>query len=164
MPETIIKLSEVTKTYQQGKINVDALRGVDLTISKGEFAAICGPSGSGKTTLLNIIGCLDEATKGEVTVDGKNTAKLSKTERADLRLNKIGFVFQAYNLVPVLTAFENVELVLSLQGVPKVERTKRVDAILKEVGLSELAHRRPRRDEWWPAAASGCGSCRCRSA
>ncbi|MBU1238304.1 ABC transporter ATP-binding protein [Myxococcota bacterium] len=143
MPNNIIELKNVIKTYAQGKIAVKALRGIDLTIEKGEFAAICGPSGSGKTTLLNIIGCLDDATEGEVTVDGMNTNDLSKTARANLRLHKIGFVFQAYNLVPVLTAFENVELVLSLQGVPRAQRVKRVNEILAEVGLSELSSRRP---------------------
>ncbi len=141
--KNIIELKNVVKTYEQGKIAVRALRGIDLTIKKGEFAAICGPSGSGKTTLLNIIGCLDDATEGEVSVDGQRTGTLSKTARADLRLHKIGFVFQAYNLVPVLTAFENVELVLSLQGVPRGERTKRVKEILEEVGLIELSSRRP---------------------
>jgi putative ABC transport system ATP-binding protein len=143
MSQNIVELKAITKQYSQGKIKVDALRGVDLIIEKGEFAALCGPSGSGKTTLLNIIGCLDDSTSGKVYVTDKNTKKLSKTAKAELRLFKIGFVFQSYNLVPVLTAFENVELILSLQGIKSKERKKRVSSILKEVGLEDMMHRRP---------------------
>ncbi|MBN2725607.1 MAG: ABC transporter ATP-binding protein [Deltaproteobacteria bacterium] len=139
----IIKLENIKKTYLQGKIEVPALRGIDLVIRKGEFTAICGPSGSGKTTLLNIIGCLDNPTSGKVEIAQQNAGNLSSTQLSELRLNKIGFVFQAYNLVPVLTAYENVDLVLSLQGVKVKERHERVMKVLKEVGLEELADRRP---------------------
>ncbi|MBU1241855.1 ABC transporter ATP-binding protein [Myxococcota bacterium] len=143
MSHPIVELQDVHKEYKQGKLEVKAVNGIDLTIEPGEFTAICGPSGSGKTTLLNLIGCLDTPTRGSVHVDGKDVSRLSDSALADLRLRKIGFVFQAYNLVPVLTAFENVELVLALQGVPAAERKKRVLDILDEVGLSELRHRRP---------------------
>ncbi len=143
MSQPIIDLKDVHKDYQQGKLEVRAVNGIDLTIEAGEFTAICGPSGSGKTTLLNLIGCLDTPTRGSVRVDGTDVSKCSDSALADLRLRKIGFVFQAYNLVPVLTAFENVELVLALQGVAAGERKKRVLAILEEVGLLELRNRRP---------------------
>ncbi|MBU1220289.1 ABC transporter ATP-binding protein [Myxococcota bacterium] len=139
----IISLEKIEKTYIQGKLEVKALRGIDLNIGTGEFTAICGPSGSGKTTLLNIIGCLDNPTSGKALVTGKDISTLNATQLSNLRLHRIGFVFQAYNLVPVLTAYENVDLVLSLQGRPKNERTERVIKVLKEVGLSDLASRRP---------------------
>ncbi len=143
MTQAIVECKEVHKDYQQGKLQVKAVNGIDLIIEPGEFTAICGPSGSGKTTLLNLIGCLDVPTAGSVFIDGKDVSKLSDADQARLRLHQIGFVFQAYNLVPVLTAFENVELVLALQNVPAAERKKRVLAILEEVGLSDLKNRRP---------------------
>ncbi|MGM0596333.1 MAG: ABC transporter ATP-binding protein [Myxococcota bacterium] len=143
MSKNIIKTQAVKKTFEQGKIKVRALRGIDLEIEEGEFTAISGPSGSGKTTLLNMIGCLDNPTSGQVEVAGKEVSKMTKTQMANLRLHKIGFIFQAYNLVPVLTAFENVELVLSLQGVEKKKRKEMCLDILEEVGLKELASRRP---------------------
>jgi putative ABC transport system ATP-binding protein len=143
LTQPIVELRDVHKEYRQGKLEVQAVNGIDLTIQAGEFTAICGPSGSGKTTLLNLIGCLDTPTKGSVRVGGQDVSRLSDSALADLRLRRIGFVFQAYNLVPVLTAFENVELVLALQGVPSAQRRKRVLAILEEVGLLELRDRRP---------------------
>ncbi len=143
MTKPIVELRDVHKEYRQGKLEVMAVNGVDLTIQAGEFTAICGPSGSGKTTLLNLIGCLDTPTKGGIRVGGEDVSRLSDSALADLRLRRIGFVFQAYNLVPVLTAFENVELVLALQGVPAAQRKKRVLAILEEVGLLDLRDRRP---------------------
>ncbi len=139
----IVELKDVTRTYRQGKIEVHALRGIDLAIEQGEFTAVWGPSGSGKTTLFNVIGGLDRATSGKVLVAGKNLASLKNSEMSRLRLHKIGFVFQAYNLVPVLTAYENTELVLALQGVPASKRREKVLAILKEVGLEGMENRRP---------------------
>ena len=139
----IVELKDVTRTYRQGKIEVHALRGIDLEIEQGEFTAVWGPSGSGKTTLFNVIGGLDRATSGKVLVAGKNLASLKNSEMSKLRLHKIGFVFQAYNLVPVLTAYENTELVLALQGVSASKRREKVLAILKEVGLEGMENRRP---------------------
>ena len=143
MSHPVIAVSDVTKDYRQGKIDVHALRGVDLTVHAGEFLALCGPSGSGKTTLLNLLGALDTPTTGTVTVDGKDLAQLGRRGRSHLRRDRIGFVFQAYNLMPVLTAFENAESVLSLQGVAEATRRDTVMQILKDVGLEGLEHRRP---------------------
>lgn len=139
----IISLSNIRKTYQSKGITVNALRGISLGIDKGAFAALAGPSGSGKTTLLNIIGGLDTPSAGSVTVGGVNLEELTPKELAALRLEKIGFVFQAYNLIPVLTAMENVEYVLLLQGLDKDERYARSEAVLKEVGLEKETDRRP---------------------
>ncbi len=143
MTGPIVDLRDVTKTYRQGKVEVHALRGIDLAIQPGEFTAIWGPSGSGKTTLFNIIGGLDRATAGKVLVAGRDLSELKNSEMSKMRLHKVGFVFQAYNLVPVLTAYENTELVLALQGVSASRRRKRVLSILKEVGLEGLENRRP---------------------
>ncbi len=139
----IVSCSDVTKTYRQGKISVPALRGVDLQIETGEFTALAGPSGSGKTTLLNLIGGLDSVDGGEITVDGHRLREAGPSAMADLRLRRIGFVFQAYNLVPVLSAVENVEYVMLLQGVPRKERRERALAMLDAVGLAEKARHRP---------------------
>jgi putative ABC transport system ATP-binding protein len=139
----IVEYKDVTKVYQQGKVEVTALNGVSLSIEQGGFVAIAGPSGSGKTTMLNIIGGLDEADSGEVVVDGKVLNEMSQSELAELRLNKVGFVFQAYNLIPVLSALENVEFVMLLQGVPAKERRERAINILDDVGLSDKYDRRP---------------------
>jgi putative ABC transport system ATP-binding protein len=139
----IIEMRSVKKHYQQGKITVKALRGVDLDIQQGEFTSICGPSGSGKTTLLNMVGALDYPTEGTVLVAGRNLSELSRSQRADLRLRKVGFVFQAYNLVPVLSAYENAEYTMLLQGVPAEERRARLRKVFEEVGLSGYEKRRP---------------------
>lgn len=139
---TLVKAKQVTKIYKTGKVEVKALRGVDIEFQKGDFVAIVGPSGSGKTTLLNLVGALDVVTEGELIVLDNNICKMSKHQRADLRLNSIGFVFQAYNLVPVLTAQENVEFVLELQGAGK-QRSKRAKKVLGQLGLDEFSHRRP---------------------
>ena len=139
----LVSARGVTKVYKLGKLEAPALRGVDLEVRPGEFVAIVGPSGSGKTTLLNMIGALDSVTDGQIEVLGRNVSDMSKRQRADLRLRSLGFVFQAYNLVPVLTAQENVEFVLELQGVVGGERTRHAHEILEQLGLAEFARRRP---------------------
>jgi putative ABC transport system ATP-binding protein len=143
MSTAVITIEGVTKDYRQGSIDVHALRGVDLVIEAGEFTAICGPSGSGKSTLLNLVGALDSPTSGHIQVDGLDLAKLNRRQRSRLRRDRIGFVFQAYNLMPVLTAYENAEAVLALQGVPLAERKATVMKLLKDVGLEGLEDRRP---------------------
>lgn len=140
---TVIKANNLTKTYNPDKIPVRALRGVDLAIEKGEFTAIVGPSGSGKTTLLNIIGGLDRPSNGQIEVGGKDISKLSDNQLIDFRKDNIGFVFQAYNLIPVLTAKENVEFVMMLQERPKKERDDRAEALLTAVGIAEKMDKRP---------------------
>jgi putative ABC transport system ATP-binding protein len=140
----IVKLEEVTKVYQDGKVAVSALRGVDLELQKGEFLAVAGPSGSGNTTLLNIMGGLDKPTTGNVFLEEKPLRAMSRGELSRLRLHRIGFIFQSYNLVPVLTAYENAEFVLLLQKRPAKERRKRVVNLLEEVGLAGLENRFPR--------------------
>ena len=139
----IVETRDVTKVYDQGKVEVQALRGVSLDIEKGDFMALAGPSGSGKTTLLNLIGGLDTIGEGSVRVEGNLINNMSQSELAQLRLNRIGFVFQSYNLVPVLSAVENVEFILLLQGVAPSERRDRARTILDEVGLADLYDRRP---------------------
>ena len=141
--EHIVRLQNIIKTYQQGKVEVHAVNGVSLDIKSGDFAALCGPSGSGKTSLLNLIGGLDVPSSGEVWVDDINLASLNKTELSDVRKNRIGFVFQAYNLIPVMTAYENAEFVLNLQGVSESECQSRVMKTLQAVGLQGLENRRP---------------------
>ena len=144
MSETrLVFARDIAKTYRIGAIEAHALRDVDLEIDPGEFMSIVGPSGSGKTTFLNLIGLLDTATAGELEVLGQNVVDLSRQERAEMRLRSLGFVFQAYNLVPVLTARENVEFVLELQGLGK-ERSARAMEVLGELGLTEFADRRPK--------------------
>lgn len=139
----IVEVSNVSKHYQQGQVTVRALTDVSLTIDKGGFLALAGPSGSGKTTLLNIIGGLDQPDTGNITVNGNDFSKMNASRLADLRLAHIGFIFQAYNLIPVLSAIENVEFVMRLQGVPDRERYHRARSILDEVGLSDKYDRRP---------------------
>ena len=139
----IVECSDVTKVYRQGKVDVHALRGITLSIREGGFIALAGPSGSGKTTLLNIIGGLDSADSGSITLDGNTINTMSQSKLAHLRLHNIGFVFQAYNLIPVLSALENVEFVMLLQGVPAGERKERAMAILEDVGLRDECNRRP---------------------
>ena len=141
--EAIVHCRNLGKTYRQGDISVKALNGINFDIVKGEFVALAGPSGSGKTTLLNLIGGLDRPDAGEVVVNGRSFHDLSASQLAELRLNHIGFVFQAYNLIPVLSARENVEYVMLLQGVDAAERRERSRAILDEVGLENKYDRRP---------------------
>lgn len=139
----MVEVRDLHKSYKVGKVLFPALRGINTTIEDGEFTAIAGPSGSGKTTLLNIIGCLDTPTKGQVLIDNMDTSELSTKEKAALRKKEIGFVFQTFNLIPVLTAFENVELPLILLDMPAGEKKEKVVNILKEVGLEEFINRRP---------------------
>src|ERR1019366_9472089 len=143
MTEWAVELKDVKKIYRTGPIEVPALSGVSLRIAPGEFLAVAGPSGSGKTTLLNIIGGLDRADAGEVLVEGRNLQLLSTGDLARLRLQRLGFVFQAYNLLPVLTALENAEFTLLLQGVPVKQREERVQKLFSEIGLAGLEDRRP---------------------
>jgi putative ABC transport system ATP-binding protein len=139
----LLEAKQVTKTYETRGVETHALRGVSLSIGEGEFTVLAGPSGSGKTTLLNLFGALDEPTSGEILLDGQNLSDLSATELAELRLRKLGFVFQAYNLIPVFSARENVEFVMELQGVAPQERRRRALAMLHEVGLDGLEETRP---------------------
>lgn len=139
----IVECIDVNKSYRQGNLKVQALQDVSLTIDAGGFVALAGPSGSGKTTMLNLIGGLDLADSGQISVDGNRFSEMSQSDLATLRLHKIGFVFQAYNLIPVLSAVENVEYVMQLQGVPARERRASAIAILDDVGLSDLHGRRP---------------------
>ncbi|NLK09276.1 MAG: ABC transporter ATP-binding protein [Firmicutes bacterium] len=140
----LLKLSRVQKIYKQGSIEVPALRGIDLEIQPGEFTTVFGPSGSGKTTLLNLIGCLDQPTDGTVIFDGRDLGVLDKKALAEIRRESIGFVFQSYNLIPVLTAYENVEFAIRLvKRYSDNELRTRVMGILEAVGLSGLEHRRP---------------------
>ena len=140
----MVRLEKVVKVYGHSDTTVRALRGVDMAVDPGEFTVVMGPSGSGKSTLLNLIGGLDLPTEGAVFIDGEETARLSRSRLSRLRLDKIGFVFQAYNLIPVLTAYENAEYVLMLQGRPMEQRRERVMALLETVGLQGMEHRFPR--------------------
>ncbi len=140
---SIVTCQNVTKTYRQGKVEVTALQSVTLDVQAGGFVALAGPSGSGKTTLLNLIGGLDRPDDGNILVNGKDYSMLNDAQMAELRLHHIGFVFQAYNLIPVLSAVENVEYVMQLQGVATKDRRERAMQVLDDVGLSEKYHRRP---------------------
>jgi putative ABC transport system ATP-binding protein len=140
----VIEVKQLTKDYvDKGQVTTRALRGVDLTVNRGEFMAIAGPSGSGKTTLLNLIGALDTATAGSIRVDGQEINRLSQTELSDLRRDRIGFVFQAYNLIPVLTAAENAEYVMELKGVASTDRHRRIAELFERMGIEELVNTRP---------------------
>jgi len=139
----VILTEGLTKEYRENGIPVQAVRGVDMTIQRGEFAAIVGPSGSGKTTFLNLISGLDAPTSGDIWLNGKRITDMSGAELSDFRRDNIGFVFQAYNLIPVLSAEENVEYVMLLQGVPASDRRQRVQSILAELGLEGCEDRRP---------------------
>ncbi len=140
---SIIKATNITKVYNSTAVPVHALNGIDLEIEKGEFTAIVGPSGCGKTTLLNILGGLDHPTSGEVTLAGTNITTMQDGKLIDFRLNNIGFVFQAYNLIPVLTTQENVEFIMLLQKKTKKERDARAMELLTEMGIAEKANQRP---------------------
>jgi putative ABC transport system ATP-binding protein len=137
-----VSVRDVTKTYRLGQVTVTALDGVSLNVKAGEFLAVAGPSGSGKTTLLNLIGCLDTPTSGEIAIDGEAIGGLSSGRRADLRARKLGFIFQTFNLIPVLTAWENVEYPLLLQRRPG-DAAGRVRTALAQVGLADRARHRP---------------------
>ena len=140
---SIIEIKNLTKIYDGAGLEVKAVNGIDLNFEKGEFAAIVGPSGSGKTTLLNMLGGLDHPTSGEVVIDNQNIWELKSRKLTDFRMNNIGFVFQSYNLIPVLTAKENVEFIMHLQGKSKKERNSRTLELLKAVGLEERMNSRP---------------------
>jgi len=139
----LLTLQGINKRYRQGELEFNALTDINLTVEEGEFAALVGPSGSGKTTLLNIIGGLDAATKGSTHLNGIDIGELNESKLSDFRLLQLGFVFQSYNLVPVLSALENVELVMVLQGRDKKESNERAKHYLELVGLKEVIHRRP---------------------
>lgn len=143
MNNTIVSLKNITKRFKVGDGEFTALKDINLDFKKGEFAGFVGPSGSGKTTLLNIIGSLDSPTEGEALVMGKDIAKLSHKESAELRNHHIGFIFQVYNLLPVYTVYENVEFALLLQNHTKTERHKMVMEALDWVGITELADKKP---------------------
>jgi putative ABC transport system ATP-binding protein len=139
----VVKVEGVTRVYQVGEVETQALRGVDLVIEKGEFTALVGPSGSGKTTLLQIIGCLDLPTTGKVMIGDQDVSHLNRDQRADMRRGTIGFVFQFFALIPTLTAYENVEMPLLLNGRNPADRKDRVMTLLESVGLADRAHHRP---------------------
>jgi putative ABC transport system ATP-binding protein len=139
----IIEVSNLHKIYNSSEVKVHAVRGINLTFEQGEFTAVVGPSGSGKTTFLNMIGGLDNPTSGEIIIDGIHIGSLKPSELTDFRMLNIGFVFQAYNLIPVLTAKENVEFIMQLQGKSKKVREERAISLLKEVGLGERVNSRP---------------------
>ena len=140
---SILRAVAVNKTYSTRGVETHALSEIDLSIEAGEFSALAGPSGSGKTTLLNLLGALDIPTAGQILLEDEDLAALSPAALSDRRLHKLGFVFQAYNLIPVLNAAENVEFVLELQGVDPKERRERSEALLARVGLGDMGHKRP---------------------
>ncbi len=139
----VVKVENVTRKYEIGKVETQALRGVNLIIENGEFTALVGPSGSGKTTLLQMIGCLDQPTSGKVIINGKDVTRLNRNQRADMRRGTIGFIFQFFALIPTLTAYENVEMPLLLNGHTSKERRERVMELLKAVDLEDRANNRP---------------------
>ena len=139
----VTKITDATRTYKIGEVETKALRGVDLSITDGEFTALVGPSGSGKTTLLQLIGLLDQPTSGSVFINGQDATNLNRNQRADLRKSAIGFVFQFFALIPTLTAYENVEMPLLLNGTKPADRKKRANEMLEAVGLVDRANHRP---------------------
>ena len=143
MANPVVSCRGVSRIYDDDAVPVHALRGVDFQLEQGEWVSLAGPSGSGKSTLLHVIGGLDQPTAGKVTVDDTEVTALSEAQLSDLRLHKIGFVFQAYNLIPVLSALENVEFIMQLQGVAGAERRRRALEALDSLGLADLADRRP---------------------
>lgn len=141
--ESLIQLNDINRTFTLGDSQVHALRHVDLTITRGEYIAVMGPSGSGKSTLLNLVGLLDRADTGTYKLEGRDVTTLNSDEQARVRSERIGFIFQSFHLVPRLTAAANIELPLTLAGMPASERAKRVSQALKEYGLTDRAHHRP---------------------
>jgi len=141
--EIVVELINVTKTYRLGEVQVQALRGVNMKASRGQIVAIMGPSGSGKSTILNMVGALDRPTSGKVIVDGKDISRMSEDKLGQIRRDSIGYIFQFYNLIPVLSAYENVELPMLIAGIDREERSKRAHELLGLVGLSDRAHHRP---------------------
>jgi putative ABC transport system ATP-binding protein len=139
----VVEIGNVTRIFKTGKVETQALRGVSLSIQNGEFTALVGPSGSGKTTLLQLIGCLDLPTSGQVCINGKDVSKLNRNQRADMRRGTIGFIFQFFALIPTLTAYENVEMPLLLNGYSAGERRQRVQELLESVELGDRAQHRP---------------------
>lgn len=139
----MIKLVDVRKVYKMGKVDVEALRGIDLEIEEGEYVAVLGPSGSGKSTLMHIIGCLDRPTSGRYYLDGREVSRLSPSQLAEIRNTKVGFVFQSFNLLPHATALENVELPMIYRRMRAKERKKRAKMLLDMLGLGERASHRP---------------------
>jgi len=139
----VVKIENVTRVYQVGKVETRALRGIDLTIESGEFTTLVGPSGSGKTTLLQMIGCLDQPTTGQVFINDKDVTRLNRNQRADMRRGTIGFIFQFFALIPTLSAYENVEMPLLMNGHSSKERRERVMELLKAVDLADRANNRP---------------------
>ena len=143
MKDVIIKLENVWKIYKMGKVEVPALRGLNLEIKKGEFVAIMGPSGSGKSTCMNMVGCLDVPTKGRIFLEHQDISKLSESDLAQIRGKKIGFIFQTFNLIPTLNAVENVGLPMIFQNTPKQERVKRATELLEMVGIGDRINHKP---------------------
>ena len=143
MSDTIIHMEAIRKTYDTGKVKVEALKGIDLSVASGEFVAIVGPSGSGKSTLMNLIGCLDTPTAGRYRLGGEDVAALDRDELADVRNRRVGFVFQGFNLLPQISAFENVEMPLVFGGLPARQRASRVKELLDRVGLADRMDHKP---------------------
>ena len=143
--KVVIEINNLYKTYTETEVEVKAVNGINLSFSEGEFAAIVGPSGCGKTTLLNLLGGLDKPTSGSVIIDGNDISSLSSRQLIDFRMNNIGFVFQAYNLIPVLTAKENAEFIMNLQKKPKAEREARISELFKSIGIEGKEDIRPSR-------------------
>jgi putative ABC transport system ATP-binding protein len=140
----VVEIRNISKSYQLGSVKVQAIKGLSLSLQEGEFTALIGSSGSGKTTLLNLIGCLDDADQGEILIGQTNTRDLSEDQKSELRNKKIGFIFQSFNLIPVLNVYENVEIPLTIQkSLTAEERKKRVLDAIKDVGLQDFVHHRP---------------------
>jgi len=139
----ILRTEKLEKTYQDNGVPVHAIKGIDLKIDKGEFLVIAGPSGSGKTTLLNLLGALDKPTEGKVFFEDEDLTKKDKNQLSWIRLHKLGFIFQAYNLIPVLSALENIEFSMMLLGIPEKERENKALVLMDELGIKELAKKRP---------------------